>query len=67
MISYKHDIRCADFETAMRKAFKEVDEMKHATPMAKKEVYDLLVRMRDDLITWHDNGLEIPQFMRETR
>ena len=67
MIAYKRDIKCADFEARGRKAITEVDEMKHATPQAKKEVYDLLIRMRDDLIKWDEFSIEIPEFMRETR
>lgn len=67
MISYKQDIRCADFESAIKKAIVEVDNMKHATASAKKEVYDLLMRMRDDLIKWDREDIEIPHFMRETR
>lgn len=66
MISYKQDIKCADFEARMRKAIAQVDDMKHATPQAKKEMYDLLIRMRDDLIKW-DEAIDIPEFMRETR
>lgn len=65
MISYKRDIKCADFEARIRKAITEVDDMKHATPQAKKEVYDLLMRMRDDLIRWDEISIEIPEFMRE--
>lgn len=67
MIAYKRDIKCADFEARIRKAITEVDDMKHATPQAKKEVYDLLIRMRDDLIRWDEISIEIPEFMRETR
>ena len=67
MISEKQNIRCADFESALKKAIVEVDNMKHATTSAKKEVYDLLMRMRDDLIRWDSNEIEIPHFMRETR
>ena len=67
MVSIKRDIKCADFEARVRKAITEVDEMKHATPQAKKEVYDLLIRMRDDLIKWDEFSIEIPEFMRETR
>lgn len=65
MIAYKRDIKCADFEARIRKAITEVDDMKHATPQAKKEVYDLLIRMRDDLIRWDEISIEIPEFMRE--
>lgn len=65
MIAYKRDIKCADFEARIRKAITEVDDMKHATPQAKKEVYDLLIRMRDDLIRWDEMSIEIPEFMRE--
>lgn len=65
MIKYKRDIKCADFEARIRKAIAEVDDMKHATPQAKKEVYDLLMRMRDDLIRWDEISIEIPEFMRE--
>lgn len=65
MIAYKRDIKCADFEARIRKAIIEVDDMKHATPQAKKEVYDLLIRMRDDLIRWDEMSIEIPEFMRE--
>lgn len=65
MIAYKRDIKCADFEARIRKAITEVDDMKHATPQAKKEVYDLLIRMRDDLIRWDEISIEIPDFMRE--
>lgn len=65
MIAYKRDIKCADFEARIRKAITEVDDMKHATPQAKKEVYDLLMRMRDDLIRWDEISIEIPEFMRE--
>lgn len=67
MISHKQDIRCVDFESAIKKAIVEVDNMKHATASAKKEVYDLLMRMRDDLIKWEKEEIEIPHFMRETR
>jgi len=68
MIAYKRDIKCADFEARIRKAITEVDDMKHATPQAKKEVYDLLIRMRDDLIRWEEISIEIPEFLRrETR
>lgn len=67
MISYKQDIKCADFEARMRKAVAQVDELKHATPQAKKEFYDLLIRMRDDLIKWETISIDIPDFMRETR
>lgn len=67
MVSIKRDIKCADFEARIKKAIKEVDDMKHATPQAKKEVYDLLIRMRDDLIRWDEISIEIPEFMRETR
>lgn len=67
MIQYKKDIKCADFEARMRKAVAQVDEMKHATPQAKKEFYDLLVRMRDDLIKWDSVSIDIPEFMREVR
>lgn len=67
MVSIKRDIKCADFEARIKKAIKEVDDMKHATPQAKKEVYDLLIRMRDDLIKWDEFSIEIPEFMRETR
>ena len=38
MVSVKRDIKCADFEARMRKAVAQVDEMKHATPPAKKEM-----------------------------
>lgn len=65
MIAYKRDIKCADFEARIRKAITEVDDIKHATPQAKKEVYDLLIRMRDDLIRWDEISIEIPEFMRE--
>jgi len=65
MVSIKRDIKCADFEARIKKAIKEVDDMKHATPQAKKEVYDLLIRMRDDLIRWDEMSIEIPEFMRE--
>lgn len=65
MIQYKRDIKCADFEARIRKAITEVEDMKHATPQAKKEVYDLLMRMRDDLIRWDEISIEIPEFMRE--
>ena len=67
MVSVKRDIKCADFEARIRKAIKEVDEMKHATPQAKKEIYDLLMNIRDDLIRWDVFSIEIPDFMRETR
>ncbi len=67
MIQYKKDIKCADFEARIRKAVAEVDEMKHATPPAKKEMYDLLISIRDDLIKWDSNTIEIPTFMRELR
>ena len=67
MVTYKHSIKCADFETAIRKAIRQVDELKHATPMAKKEVYDILIKMRNDLVIYEDNGIEIPHFMREIR
>ena len=67
MVSIKRDIKCADFEARIRKAIKEVDDMKHATPQAKKEVYDLLMNIRDDLIRWDVFSIEIPEFMRETR
>lgn len=67
MISIKRDIKCADFEARIKKAIKEVDDMKHATPQAKKEVYDLLMNIRDDLIRWDVFSIEIPEFMRETR
>lgn len=67
MVSIKRDIKCADFEARVRKAITEVDDMKHATPQAKKEVYDLLIRMRDDLVKWDSNTIEIPTFMRELR
>ena len=68
MIQYKQDIKCPNFEARMRKALKEVDELKHATPQAKKEFYDLLIRMRDDLINWKTETIDIPEFMRrETR
>ena len=67
MISYKHDIRCADFESAIKKAIIEVDNMIYATSSAKKEVYDILMRMRDNLIKWDNEEIEIPYFMRETR
>ena len=67
MVSIKRDIKCADFEARIKKAIKEVDEMKHATPQAKKEVYDLLMNIRDDLIRWDVFSNEIPEFMRETR
>lgn len=64
MIQYKQDIKCPNFEARMRKALKEVDELKHATPQAKKEFYDLLIRMRDDLINWKTETIDIPEFMR---
>lgn len=67
MVSIKRDIKCADFEARIKKAIKEVDEMKHATPQAKKEIYDLLMNIRDDLIKWDEFSIEIPEFMRETR
>ena len=67
MVSIKRDIKCADFEARIKKAIKEVDEMKHATPQAKKEVYDLLMNIRDDLVKWDVFSIEIPEFMRETR
>lgn len=67
MIAYKRDIKCADFEARIKKAIKEVDEMKHATPQAKKEIYDLLMNIRDDLVRWDVFSIEIPDFMRETR
>lgn len=68
MVSVKRDIKCADFEARIKKAITEVDDMKHATPQAKKEVYDLLIRMRDDLIRWDEISIEIPDFLRrETR
>ena len=67
MVSIKRDIKCADFEARIKKAIKEVDEMKHATPQAKKEIYDLLMNIRDDLIRWDVFSIEIPDFMRETR
>lgn len=67
MIAYKRDIKCADFEARIKKAIKEVDEMKHATPPAKKEMYELLISIRDDLIKWDSNTIEIPTFMRELR
>lgn len=67
MITQKQGIKCADFETAIRKAIRQVDELKHATPMAKKEVYDILMKMHDDLITYEDKAIEIPHFMREIR
>lgn len=67
MIAYKQDIKCADFEARMRKAVAQVDEMKHATTPAKKEMYDLLISIRDDLIKWDSNTIEIPTFMRELR
>lgn len=67
MVSIKRDIKCADFEARIRKAIKEVDDMKHATPQAKKEIYDLLMNIRDDLIKWDVFSIEIPEFMRETR
>lgn len=67
MIQYKKDIKCADFEARMRKAVAQVEDMKHATPQAKKEVYDLLMNIRDDLVRWDVFSIEIPEFMRETR
>ena len=67
MVSIKRDIKCADFESRIKKAIKEVDDMKHATPQAKKEVYDLLMNIRDDLVRWDVFSIEIPEFMRETR
>lgn len=67
MIQYKSDIRCADFESAIRKAIREVEDMKHATPQAKKEVYDILIKIREDLLKWESPEIEIPEFMRETR
>ncbi len=67
MVSIKRDIKCADFEARIKKAIKEVDDMKHATPQAKKEVYDLLMNIRDDLVRWDVFSIEIPEFMRETR
>ena len=67
MITYKRDIKCADFEARIKKAIAEVETMKHATPQAKKEVYDLLMNIRDDLIRWDVFSIEIPEFMRETR
>ena len=67
MVSIKRDIKCADFEARIKKAIKEVDEMKHATPQAKKEIYDLLMNIRDDLVRWDVFSIEIPDFMRETR
>ena len=68
MIQYKKDIKCADFEARIKKAIKEVDELKHATPQAKKEFYDLLIRMRDDLVNWKTETIDVPEFMRrETR
>lgn len=66
MITYKQNIKSADFEAAIRKAIKNVDDLKHATPQAKKEFYNILVNMRDDLIRYNQ-GLEIPGFMREIR
>lgn len=67
MIQYKKDIKCADFEARMRKAVAQVEEMKHATPQSKKEMYDLLISIRDDLVKWDSNTIEIPTFMRELR
>lgn len=67
MVSIKRDIKCADFEARIKKAIKEVDGLKHATPQAKKEVYDLLMNIRDDLVRWDVFSIEIPEFMRETR
>ena len=67
MVSIKRDIKCADFEARIKKAIKEVDEMKHATPQAKKEVYDLLMNIRDDLVKWDVFSIETPEFIRETR
>lgn len=67
MITYKRDIKCADFEARIKKAITEVESMKHATPQAKNEFYDLLIRVRDDLIKWDSISIEIPEFMRETR
>ena len=67
MVSIKRDIKCADFEARIKKAIKEVDDMKHATPQAKKEVYDLLMNIRDDLVRCDVFSIEIPEFMRETR
>ncbi len=67
MVSIKRDIKCADFEARIKKAIKEVDDMKHATPQAKKEIYDLLMNIRDDLVRWDVFSIEIPEFMRETR
>ena len=67
MIQYKNDIKCADFEARMRKTIAQVDGLKHATPQAKKEFYDLLIRMRDDLIKWDSVSIDIPEFMREVR
>ena len=64
MIQHKQDTKCPNFEARMRKALKEVDELKHATPQAKKEFYDLLIRMRDDLINWKTETIDIPEFMR---
>lgn len=67
MIQYKQNIKCADFEARIRKAIAQVEELKHATPQAKKEFYDLLIRMRDDLIRWDEFSIDVPDFMRETR
>lgn len=67
MIQYKRDIKCADFEARMRKAMTQVDSMKHATESAKKEMYDLLISIRDDLIKWDGVSIEIPEFMRDMR
>lgn len=67
MSLYKRDINPAIFEKAVKQAITEVDELKHATPQAKREMYDLLIRMRDSLIRW-DEGIEVYAFMqKETR
>lgn len=67
MIQYKQDIRCADFESAVKRTIEKVDALKHATPQAKDEFYRLLISMRDSLIKWETHSIEVPEFMRETR
>lgn len=66
MIQSKKDIKCFDLEARIKKAITQVDGFKHATEPAKREMYDLLISIRDDLIKWNDE-IEIPEFMRETR
>ena len=60
------DITFEGIKNALERATTKVENLKHATPQAKKEFNELLEELKRDIII--GESIEIPEFLRrETR